>query len=179
MLVPVLTPRSGAREPAWREIPVMQRLTLVGCSVEEGHRHGAGMHPSPSIADRHPLDAMASDLVAESFDGLVEFDGGCAVHEYGAVQSAASVEEAAVGCGELGDEEAGVVAAFAGADLDYHWKRPCRWVMGVLSREIRLPRRQRPVFFFHLDMHALSHHSAPMSSALRAGSEPSTDAMIA
>jgi hypothetical protein len=72
---------------------------------------------------RDALDAVAAGLVAEAGERR-ELERGRARDEPQPVQSAVAIEQAAIGRGEIGDEQAGIIAAFAGANFDNHGESP-------------------------------------------------------
>ena len=77
------------------------------------------MNAAASFGRRDALDAVPADFVTEARN-RGEFDRRGTVDNSVLVQSIDPVEEAGIGRGEVADEQAGVVAAFAGADFDDH-----------------------------------------------------------
>jgi len=117
VLVPMLTSSSGPREPSDRKVLVAQAGERRPPAVEDGHGHRGRVDPSAVLGRGDALDAMGAGLVSEAGDSPLGLDDGCAVHRTHAVQSAGAVQHARVCLGEFVGEQAGVVAAFAGADL--------------------------------------------------------------
>jgi hypothetical protein len=72
---------------------------------------------------RDALDAVAAGLVAEAGQRR-ELERGRALDEAQPVQSAMPIEQAAISGGEIGDEQTGIIAAFAGANFDNHGESP-------------------------------------------------------
>jgi hypothetical protein len=71
------------------------------------------------LGRRPALDAVAADFMPKASDRR-ELYRRCAIDHVVVVQSAEFVEETSISGGEVADEQAGVVAAFAGADFDDH-----------------------------------------------------------
>ena len=83
------------------------------------------MDTAPTLVRRHALDAMAAGLVVEGRDVLPVDDERDALMPgspiglgFGERLSIVGCAEPAVGERQFGDEQLGVVPAFAGADLD-------------------------------------------------------------
>ncbi|MEO7691580.1 MAG: hypothetical protein ABIS51_20015 [Sphingomonas sp.] len=77
------------------------------------------MNPAAPLGRRHALDAVAADLVAKAGNGR-ELERRRALDADEPVQSAMAIEQAPIGAGQILDEQAAIVAAFAGADFDDH-----------------------------------------------------------
>ena len=100
------------------------------------------MDPASAFGRGDPLDAVAAGLVEESGYRAIEFDGGGAWFEARAVWSTVRVEHSDVGREQVGDEELGVRAAFAGADLDGHGHCAESFGHGRWNGTWSVPRRQ-------------------------------------
>ena len=77
------------------------------------------MDPAAPFGRRHALDAVTADLVAKAGNGR-ELERRRALDADELVQSAMAIEQAPIGAGQILDEQAAIVAAFAGADFDDH-----------------------------------------------------------
>lgn len=77
------------------------------------------MDATPPLGRRHALDAVAADFVAKAGD-RGELYSRRAIDQAVVVQSTDLAEKAGIASGEIADEQACVVAAFAGADFDDH-----------------------------------------------------------
>ena len=119
VLVAMLAASARAREPARADILAAQHLGFGHHAVEHRYRDGAGMDPAAPFGRRHALDAMAADLVAKAGNGC-ELERRRALDADELVQSAMAIEQAHIGAGQILDEQAAIVAAFAGADFDDH-----------------------------------------------------------
>jgi hypothetical protein len=82
------------------------------------------------------LDAVAADLVAEAGKRR-EFDRRRALDAAQLVQSAVAIEQADISKGQILDEQAAIVAAFAGADFNDHGRsrdvRGGSWAAGAAT----------------------------------------------
>lgn len=119
VLVAMLPAGARAREPARADILAAQHRGFGHDAVEHRYRDGAGMNPAAPLGRRHALDAVAADLVAKAGNGR-ELERRRALDADEPVQSAMAIEQAPIGAGQILDEQAAIVAAFAGADFDDH-----------------------------------------------------------
>jgi len=136
VLVAMLTASARAGKPARADILAAQHRAFVGTVVE--HRDGdiAAMHPAAPFGRGNALDAVAADFVAEAGKGR-EFERRCALDAAELVQSAVPIEQADIGCGQILNEQAAIVAAFAGADFNDHGRsrdvRGGSWAAGAAT----------------------------------------------